>query len=105
MLTPYSPYLLALLNSNLVDWYFRQIAVERDGGYFEYKPMFIERLPIPKISTVDQGPLARLTEHVLAAKVADPSADTSADEAQIDQLVYTLYGLTDAEIAAVEGGE
>ena len=102
MLTPYSPYLLALLNSNLVDWYFRQIAVERGGGYFEYKPMFIERLPIPKISTVNQGPLARLTERILAAKDADPSADTSADEAQIDRLVYTLYGLTDAEIAAVE---
>ena len=105
MLTPYSPYLLALLNSNLVDWYFRQIGVERDGGYFEYKPMFIERLPIPKISAVNQEPLERLAEHILAAKDADPSADTRADEAEIDRLVYKLYGLTDAEIAAVEGLE
>ena len=103
MLTPYSPYLLALLNSKLVDWYFRQIGVERDGGYYEYKPMFIERLPIPNISAAKQRPLARLTEHILAAKAADPAADTGEAEAEIDRLVYALYGLTEAEIAAVAG--
>ena len=32
------------------------------------------------------------------------SADTSELEAEIDQLCYTLYGLTDEEIVAVEGG-
>ena len=105
MLTPYSPCLLSLLNSKLVDWYFRQIGVERDAGYFEYKPMFIKRLPIPKISAVKQRPLARLTERILTAKAADPSADTRADEAQIDRLIYTLYGLTEDEIEAVEGLE
>jgi hypothetical protein len=32
-----------------------------------------------------------------------PAADTSALEAEIDQLVYQLYGLTEEEIAIVEG--
>lgn len=32
-----------------------------------------------------------------------PNADTSALEKQIDQMVYELYGLTDDEIAIVEG--
>ena len=32
------------------------------------------------------------------------SANTSELEAEIDQLCYTLYGLTDEEIAVVEGG-
>ena len=31
------------------------------------------------------------------------NADTSSLEAEIDQLVYQLYGLTDEEIAIVEG--
>ena len=31
--------------------------------------------------------------------------DTSANEVQIDRLEYKLYGVTDAEITAVEGGE
>ena len=34
---------------------------------------------------------------------ADPSADTSALEREIDQQVYQLYGLTPEEIAIVEG--
>ena len=102
MLTRYSPYLLAVLNSTLMDWYFRLIGVERDGGYYEYKPMFIERFPIPKITAEDQRPFVRLVDRILAAKAADPDADTSAIESEIDALVYQLYGLTDSEIAAVE---
>ncbi|MBT9142973.1 MAG: hypothetical protein DDT29_01372 [Dehalococcoidia bacterium] len=33
----------------------------------------------------------------------DPAADVSTLEAQIDQLVYDLYGLTEEEIEIVEG--
>jgi adenine-specific DNA-methyltransferase len=47
--------------------------------------------------------LSSLVNQILDLKKADPKADTSALEAQIDQLVYALYGLTDEEIAIVEG--
>ena len=40
---------------------------------------------------------------IFTAKQRDPAADTRALERQIDQMVYALYGLTDAEIALVEG--
>ncbi len=103
ILTPYSHYLLAILNSRLLDWYFRLIGVERDGGYFEYKPMFIERLPVPQITAAEQFPFNRLVGPILSAKEADPAADTSELEGEIDRLVYDLYGLTDEEIALVEG--
>lgn len=33
-----------------------------------------------------------------------PEADTTEQEAEIDRLVYGLYGLTEEEVAAVEGG-
>jgi len=39
---------------------------------------------------------------ILTAKKANPQADTTALEAEIDHLVYELYGLTDEEIAIVE---
>ena len=102
MLTPYKPYLLAVLNSTLMDWYFRLIGVERDGGYYEYKPMFIERLPIPNISVVEQQPFVALVDDILAAKAADSQADTDEIEWKIDRLVYGLYGLTEEEDTAVE---
>ena len=47
--------------------------------------------------------IADLVARILSAKDADPAADTSELEAEIDRLCYTLYGLTDEEIAAVEG--
>ena len=44
-----------------------------------------------------------LVERILTLKRDDPHADVSALEAEIDRLVYQLYGLTDEEIAIVEG--
>ena len=40
---------------------------------------------------------------ILAAKRANPQADISVWGKEIDQLVYQLYGLTEEEIAIVEG--
>ena len=103
ILTPFNHYLLAALNSKLLDWYFRLIGAERDGGYYEYKPMFIERLPLPQISLAKQRPFVRLVDRILEAKDADPQADTDEMEAEIDRLVCGLYGLTAEEVAVVEG--
>jgi hypothetical protein len=38
----------------------------------------------------------------MTAKNANSSADTSALESEIDQIVYRLYGLTEDEIQIVE---
>ena len=40
---------------------------------------------------------------ILTTKKRDPNADTSVLEGEIDRLVYALYGLTEDEIAVVEG--
>ena len=102
MLVPFSPYLLALLNSTLLDWYFQSIGVERDGGYYEYKPMFIERLPVPQITPEEQSSLVRLADSILQAKSSDRNADTRELEQTIDELVYNLYGLNGEQIAIVK---
>ena len=52
---------------------------------------------------MEQRPFVRLVERILRAKAADPAADTGEQEAELDRLVYALYGLTAGEIAAVEG--
>ena len=51
-----------------------------------------------------QRPFIRLVDSILEAKDADPLADTDEMEAEIDRLVYGLYGLTEEEIVAVESG-
>lgn len=53
-------------------------------------------------NNAEQRPFIRLVDRILTAKAADPKADTTKQEAEIDKLVYALYGLTAEEIAAVE---
>ncbi len=44
-----------------------------------------------------------IVDKILTAKRAEPQADTSPLEGEIDQLVYQLYGLTEDEVKIVEG--
>ena len=48
-------------------------------------------------------PIVKLVDRILAAKRANPQANTSKWEDEIDALVYELYGLTAEEIKIVEG--
>jgi hypothetical protein len=63
----------------------------------------LETLPIPEFNESNDAPIIVLVKQIMESKLKDPNADTSALEAEIDQLVYKLYGLTDEEIAIVEG--
>ena len=61
------------------------------------------QLPIPQVNHTQQLPIITIVDRILAAKKLDPQADTTAEEREIDRLVYDLYGLTPDEIAIVEG--
>jgi ribosomal protein L30E len=86
--------------------------------------MYIEELPIRTIDFDDPADKARhdrmvglvetmlrlKREHAAAVQVSSDKRHEIKEEiertdAQIDALVYELYGLTDAEIALVEGRE
>ena len=103
MIVPGNKYILAVLNSKLGDWYIRQLGVTRNGGYFEYKPMFVQQLPIPQIIEEEQTKFIDLVDRILLSK--QNGEDTSGIEQTIDEMVYALYGLTNEEIAFVNGSE
>ncbi len=98
-------YVLALLNSRLLFYVFVKFYAGTifDTEGIRYKKAFLENLPLARISEPEQRPFVVLVDRILAAKRADPAADVSTLEAEIDTLVYQLYGLTDEEIAMVEG--
>ncbi len=101
-----SRYLLAILNSKVSNFYIKTQGVTRSGGYIEFKPMFIERIPIPipdyrnnaLINNIEQ-----LCQEIIDVSRKEPLADISNIESKIDQLVYKLYDLTEDEIKLVEG--
>ena len=88
----------AVLNSKFMDWFFRTTSTNNHVQGYE-----LEQLPIPHMTSDDRRQLGNLTARVMKAKAANPNADTATLEAEIDRRVYALYGLTEAEIAAVEG--
>ncbi len=87
MIVPANKYLLVVLNSKLADYYIRNLGVTRNGGYFEYKPMFIEQLPVPIIPEKDQAKISELIE----------GSPTSNTERIIDEVIFQLYELTSEE--------
>ena len=95
-------YLCAILNSTLVRWFLQQTAPTSGMGTPRWKKVYVETIPIPKISASKQRPFIRLVDEILEAKAADPNADTSYLEWDIDRLVYDLYGLTEEEDTGIE---
>jgi hypothetical protein len=93
-------YLLALLNSKLLKYYFDFIGVMTAGGAYTLKHATIQQLPV-KIAN-DTIPIVALVDQILVAKAADQKADTSGLETQIDTIVYRLYGLTYDEVKIIE---
>ncbi len=113
-------YLLALLNSKLLEWFVHQTATSMRGGWFSYEARFIRSLPIRTINFSDAKDKVRhdkmvsLVEQMLNAKQQLAAARSERDQTfyehkcqhldrEIDRLVYELYDLTEAEIALVEG--
>ncbi len=113
-------YLLGLLNSSSLDFYLKQITTPFRGGYYAYSRQYIEQLPIRIIDFDDPKDVARhekmvvlvecmldLHKKLAAAEIPDDKElyerQIESTDHQIDALVYELYGLTEKEIAIVEG--
>ncbi|MBC8179501.1 Eco57I restriction-modification methylase domain-containing protein, partial [candidate division KSB1 bacterium] len=101
-LTTNSRYILGVLNSCLIEYFYKNIANTLGNNVFRFFSQYIKQIPIPDISEEKQKPFINLVDQILTAKKANPQSDTTALEAKIDLLVYELYGLTAEEIAIVE---
>ena len=61
-------------------------------------------MPIPNNTTGQaQKTIEEIVHKILDEKKSNPENNTDHYESNIDQIVYKLYGLTDEEIAVVEG--
>ena len=84
-------YLLAILNSTVADYYIRTLGVTRNGGYFKYKPMFVDKLPVPNIESDERKPFQLLANYVLFTTKKEQKLQSAYFEQLIDALVYELY--------------
>jgi len=97
-------YVLGVLNSRLVSWWFVQKFGKMQRETFpQFKVNELADFPLPKDGDEHRDQIAKLVDRILGAKQRDSEEDTGALEREIDELVYTLYGLTGEEIKLVEG--
>ena len=95
-------YLCAILNSSLVTWWVRNTAATTGMGLTEWTIVTVERIPIPSISAAKQRPFVQLLDRIMTARNTNASSELGELEAQMDQLVFGLYGLMPLEISAVD---
>jgi hypothetical protein len=113
-------FLLGILNSKLTRFLLINRCDKVQGGFFRLKIIYIEKLPLRTIDFSDPNERAQhdklvsLVDNMLELQKKYHEARMERDkeiyerqikivDAQIDGLVYDLYGLTDEEIEVVEG--
>jgi len=112
-------FLLGILNSKLITFYYSKVAALIRGGYLRFFTQDIAKLPIYTIDFDKLDDKARhdrmvalvtemleLHKHLSHAKTDQEkriiTQEVESTDRQIDSLVYGLYGLTADEIAVVE---
>jgi len=112
-------YVTGLLNSRLLDFFLRKVTTRFHGGYFAANKQYIEQLPIRRINFDNpeekkiHDDLIALVERMLelnkrlkdavGRERGELERKIERTDREIDELVYRLYGLTEEEIAVVEG--
>lgn len=107
-------YLLCILNSKTLKYIWASKYSDNKGLFPKIKGFQLKELPIPIATADQQQKLSSLATQMLDAHRQLGLAKSEADkamlaqridilDAQINALVYSLYGLTKEEIAVVEG--
>ena len=89
-------YLLGILNSK----YAAQLLTNIRGGDYHIVPEHIRNIPIASTTEDMQNKVAEIVLKIIDLKKSHQN--TSVLEAEIDKIVYSIYGLTDAEIKIIE---
>lgn len=95
-------YLLAILNSKLIDFYYKEISQEGGRVLAEVKPIRVRNIPIAFAEVEQRERIKTLVNKITSTKIKNANADTSLLEQEIDCLVYKLYDLTYAEVKIVD---
>jgi hypothetical protein len=89
-------YLHGVLNSK----YAAQLLTNIRGGDYHIVPEHIRNIPIASATVDVQNEVAGIVLKIIDLKIT--YQNTSVLEAEIDKIVYSIYGLTDAEIEIIE---
>ena len=106
ILHPDVHYILAVLNSTPLDWFYRSTFPSwgdpRNAGRMQFRGAMMNKVPIPSVSRAEKSQLSALAKK--AAERAENNDDKGLAhvEREIDAIVYKLFDLAPDEIKYIE---
>ena len=94
--------LLGILNSNLLWWYLINTGTVLANQYFRFKPDYLKLFPIPvRIPEFQQKEIVRCVDKIIESKGSCLPLSHINYENRIDEIVYSLYDLTESEVQLI----
>ena len=87
-----APWLLAVMNSSLLNFLYPKLTVARGGSFQEFKIGYIEPAPIVTPDSEAQAELESLTSEILSLEGSPEQVQ--AIEQEMDAIVFHVYGVT-----------
>ncbi len=87
--------LLGILNSSLVEWYYKRTTVPKANGFFIYNVMFLKTIPIPDADEIQTEGIAAIVDILLYISPVFSSVQSHAtrDQLMLPFLKHILIGL------------
>ncbi|MBI2576249.1 hypothetical protein HYV84_03475, partial [Candidatus Woesearchaeota archaeon] len=110
-------YLLGILNSSVINYYYHKLysMVHISGGYLRFFTPYVKQIPI-RFNESYKTKIIVLVEEIedlydKLSRIKDKQTDQKAQlekeiqklDAEIDEEVYNLYGITEEEKKIIEG--
>ena len=90
-MVPGNKYLLAILNSMVAKYYLALLVSKMRGGYFSMSKIYIEKVPIIKVSIPRQQIFIIFVDYIQCTRIRNNKLESAFFEQLIDGLVYELY--------------
>ena len=91
-------FVLALINSSVVKYFFDRYIVNNAGLTVHLDGHYLNKIPIPDITTPEQKPFVALVDKILK----ENNEDTTDLKIQLNNMIQKLYHLTNEESIVIE---
>ncbi|RKY65628.1 MAG: hypothetical protein DRQ02_09965 [Candidatus Latescibacterota bacterium] len=92
--------LLGILNSQVVEFFYRQISSMIQQDYLRFFTQYLSQIPVPAVTPAQRTAIEALVRKLLDAKGQGPQV--AEWERELNAVVYEVYGLGGEEVAIIE---
>lgn len=105
MVGPNLKAMLGIMNSSLVNFYFKFLSNSSGMGTSQWRKHAVENIPVPDFSVVSKpllNKLVGLVDKRLTLEISNDKTEAHDLERQIDKVVYEIYSLSPEDIELIE---